>query len=40
MTMNLDFLAKDAFISPKGENLNELKSLMMKVMGLVIEHCA
>nr|WP_106779162.1 aminotransferase class I/II-fold pyridoxal phosphate-dependent enzyme [Lysinibacillus timonensis] len=38
--MNTDFLSKDSFIIPSGQNVTEVKSLVTKVMDLVIEHCA
>ena len=38
--MKTDFLSKDAFIIPSGQNIAEVKNLMTNVMDLVIEHCA
>lgn len=38
--MNIDYLPKEAFISPDGQNIKEVKSFIAKVMDLVVEHCA
>lgn len=36
--MNVDFLPNDAFIEPNGQNIDEVKSLIKKVIDLVIEN--
>ncbi|MED4690443.1 aspartate aminotransferase family protein [Peribacillus frigoritolerans] len=36
--MNIDFLPDDSFIEPNGQNIDEVKSLISKVMDLIIEN--